>query len=325
MTPRVGGIHHVTCIAGDAQENLDFYAGLLGMRLVKRSVNQDDPGTYHLFYADAEGHPGSDLTFFPWPGMGSGREGTGLAGEVALAIPPGSLAFWRDRLEREGIRVAQEVRFGEPTLTFRDPHGLRLALAASPRAEERAFAPWRRGPIAPEHQVRGIHAARVVETAAGPTQDLATRAFGMRHAGTDGGWDRYEGADPASGCLEVASAPGLPRGQWGVGKVHHVAWRVADDAQQRQAQDAVRATGLSTTHVIDRFWFRSVYFREPGGVLFELATDGPGFGVDEPLDALGETLVLPPWLEPHRARIEAALPPLDLPHRRRPPPPAREA
>ncbi|HWH08701.1 MAG TPA: ring-cleaving dioxygenase, partial [Candidatus Thermoplasmatota archaeon] len=303
-TPNVGGIHHVTAIAGDAQENVDFYAGLLGMRLVKRSVNQDDPGTYHLFYADAEGHPGSDLTFFPWPGMGEGRRGTGLVDEVVLAVQPESLAYWRTRLEAEGVRVeAGPDRFGEPTLAFEDVHGLRLAISGTPRARERPFAAWTRSPVPAQHQVRGIHAVRLAEAAGQATRDLATRVLGMRHVGQDGRWDRFEGRDPWSGHLEVADLPGLPRGQWGVGKVHHVAWRVRDDPEQAAVQEAVRAAGVSTTPVIDRFWFHSVYFREPGGVLFELATDGPGFGVDEPLERLGERLVLPPWLEEHRAAI----------------------
>lgn len=315
----VGGIHHVTAIAGDAQENVDFYAGLLGMRLVKRSVNQDDPGTYHLFYADAEGHPGSDLTFFPWPHMGRGRNGTGITNEVVFAVPPESLPHWRDRLAKEGVRTQEAVRFGEPTLLFQDVHGLHLGIAATPRATERVFAPWRKSPIAAEHQIRGIHAVRVVEMTAEPTKEFATRALGMRHVGAEEGWDRYEGRDAWCGHLELASKPSLPRGEWGVGTVHHVAWRVRDDAEQALVREAVQQARISTTPVIDRFWFHSVYFREPGGTLFELATDGPGFGVDEDMETLGEKLVLPPWLEPERNAIEAVLPPIELPHLRKEP------
>jgi glyoxalase family protein len=311
--PRVGGIHHVTAIAGDPQENLDFYAGLLGMRLVKRSVNQDDPGTYHLFYADAEGHPGSDLTFFPWPDLGPGRNGTGITNEVAFAVPPGSLPYWRDRLASEGLRVHEETRFGEQTLAFEDFHGLRLALTATERATERVFTSWGRSPVPKGHQIRGIHAARVVEITAEPTKALASRVFGMLHVAHEDGWDRYAGREAASGFLDVCSKPSLPRGEWGIGKVHHVAWRVKDEGEQMALQVAVRKANVSTTNVIDRFWFRSVYFREPGGVLFELATDGPGFGVDEPIDRLGERLVLPPWLETRREEIEAILPPLRIP------------
>jgi len=314
---RVGGIHHVTAIAGDPQENVDFYAGLLGMRLVKRSVNQDDPGTYHLFYADAEGHAGSDLTFFPWPGMGPGRLGTGLTNEVVFAVPEGSLGFWRDRLEKEGVRPTETTRFGEPTLTFSDIHGLHLAISATPRAEKRAFTPWKRSAIPVEHQIRGLHAARLVELAADATSGFATHVLGMRHVGSEDGWDRYEGRDPNSGFMEVASKPSLPRGSWGVGTVHHVAWRTRDEAEQLQFRSRVQQAGASITPVIDRFWFHSVYFREPGGVLFEIATDGPGFGVDEDLETLGEKLVLPPWLEEQRESIEAGLPPIELPHERK--------
>lgn len=308
----VGGIHHVTAIAGDAQENVDYYAGILGMRMVKRSVNQDDPGTYHLFYADANGEPGSDLTFFPWPHMGHGQLGTGLTNEVVFAAPSDSLPFWRDRLAKEGLKVSEETRFGEPTLTFEDFHGLRLAITASPEAATRKFAPWARSQILPQFQIRGIHAVRVVAMTAEPTKAFATGALGMRSVGSDDGWDRFAGAE--GGYLDVASKPSLPRGEWGVGKVHHVAWRVRDDAHELELAARVKRAGASTTPVIDRFWFHSVYFREPGGVLFEIATDGPGFGVDEPNETLGESLVLPPWLEPHRGAIESKLPPIHLPY-----------
>ena len=306
----------MTAIAGDAQENLDFYADLMGLRLVKRSVNQDDPGTYHLFYADAEGHPGSDLTFFPWPRMGPGRNGTGLTNEVVFAAPEGSLEFWRARLEKHGVRAQETKRFGETTLTFQDAHGLRLAIAATPRAAERAFTPWRRSSVPEAHQLRGLHAVRLVELTAEPTTTFAAKRLGMERVASEDGWERYAGRDPSCGFMEVASKPSLPRGSWGVGTVHHVAWRARDDAEQAAFEDALRTDGTSATPVIDRFWFRSIYFREPGGVLFEIATDGPGFGVDEDLATLGEKLVLPPWLEEQREEIQAVLPSLTLPHTR---------
>lgn len=321
--PHIGGIHHVTAIAGDPQENVDFYAGVLGLRMVKRSVNQDDPGTYHLFYADGGAHPGSDLTFFPWARGGRGRNGTGLANEVVFAVPPASLGFWQERLAAHGVAVEKAPdRFGEPTLAFQDPHGLRLALTASPRALERPWRQWEKSAVPAESQIRGIHAVRLVESRVEPTAAFATRVFGMRHVGTDDGWERYEGRDAWSGYLDVRAEASQPRGSWGVGTVHHVAWRVKDDEEEVALQHRVMAAGISPTPVIDRFWFHSVYFREPGGVLFEIATDGPGFGVDEPMETLGETLVLPPWLEPHRRSIESGLPRLTLPHER-PPLPAR--
>ena len=310
----VKGIHHVTAIAGEAQENVDFYADLMGLRLVKRSVNQDDPGTYHFFFADAVGHPGTDLTFFPWPNMGPGRNGTGITNEVAFAVTPDSLDYWQTRLDAAGVRATRETRFGEESLAFRDVHGLHLAITGTARAAQREFTPWRNSPVPESRQLRGLHAVRVVETTTQATRRFATDALGMQEVARDERWTRFAGSDPASGFLDVVDMPSLVSGQWGVGTVHHVAWRVEDDAHQARMQQAVRTAGISTTPVIDRFWFHSVYFREPGGVLFELATDGPGFAVDESPERLGETLVLPPWLEAHREAIESRLVPIEVPH-----------
>jgi glyoxalase family protein len=311
MNAGVTGLHHVTCIAGDAQENLDFYAGIMGMRLVKRSVNQDAPGTYHLFYADAVGHAGTDLTFFPWPEMGPGRRGTGLTVEIALAIPPGSIAWWQQRLAESRAMIEEPVeRFGERVLPAKGPHGLRLALTET--ADVREFAPWAGGPVPEEMQIRGLHGVRLWERALEPTTRFLIEAlgFGVR-ARTEEGWHRYElGSGKSGQFLELCQVPDERRGAWGVGSVHHVAWRVPDDATQLRVHEAVQAAGQHPTPVIDRFWFKSVYFKEPGGALFEVATDGPGFGVDEPVESLGTHLVLPPWLEARRTVIEAALPKL---------------
>jgi glyoxalase family protein len=306
----VNGVHHITAIAGPAQENLDFYAGVLGMRLVKRSVNQDDPTTYHLFYADAEGHPGSDLTFFPWAQMARPRPGYGLAMEVGLEIPQGSLDFWGQRLEKYGTRIGPvESRFGQHVVTFSDPHGLRVALVEA--ATGRAFTAWEGSPVPPERQVRGLHGAQLWERDASVTKQFLTSVLGFEELSTDSGWTRF-GFRGSAGVVDVRSAPDARRGAWGVGCVHHLAWRVDDEAHQAHMRTRVAAAGAQPTPVIDRFWFKSVYFREPGGVLFELATDGPGFAVDEDAAHLGETLVLPPWLEVNRAAIEQALPPLAL-------------
>lgn len=306
----VNGLHHITAIAGAAQENLDFYAGVLGMRLVKRSVNQDDPGTYHLFYADAEGHPGSDLTFFPWAQMAPPRAGYGLAMEVGLEVPVGSLAFWGERLERYGTRVAREERrFGQKLISFDDPHGLRIALVEA--GATRSFEPWQGGPVAPERQVRGLYSARLWERDPTPTASFLTGAMGLTKVAEENGWTRY-GFSNAVGVLDIRDASDARRGAWGVGAVHHIAWRVDDEEHQATMRARVETAGAHPTPVIDRFWFKSVYFREPGGVLFELATDGPGFAVDEDAGHLGETLVLPPWLEDQRTAIQEVLPPLSL-------------
>jgi glyoxalase family protein len=307
----VNGLHHITAIAGPAQENLDFYAGVLGMRLVKRSVNQDDPGTYHLFYADAEGHPGSDLTFFPWAQMAPPRLGHGLAVEVGLAVPPASLSFWAARLERYGAQLGSaETRFGEQVLPLVDPHGLRLVLVGE--TAPRAFTPWEGSTVAAEHQVRGLHGARAWERDLGPSEELLAGALGMERLGSEGGWTRWRCAG-GPGVIDLQERRDERRGAWGVGSVHHLAWRVDDPEHQRAVRAQVIAAGGHPTEEIDRFWFRSVYFKEPGGVLFELATDGPGFAVDEDPAHLGETLVLPPWLEAHRRDIEGVLPPLRMP------------
>jgi glyoxalase family protein len=309
----VNGLHHITAISGPAQENLDFYAGILGMRLVKRSVNQDDPGTYHLFYADAAGRPGTDLTFFPWPHMAPPRDGYGRAMETSLEVPAGSLRYWADRLGTYGVQVQDpETRFGDRVLPLVDPHGLRLALVEAARNARTEFTPWDHSPVLAAHQIRGLYGAQLWERDAAPTARFLTTVLGCSPLGTEQGWTRY-GFPNASGVLDLREAPEARRGQWGVGSVHHLAWRVDDEVHQLRVRAAVEEIGGNPTPVIDRFWFKSVYFQEPGGVLFELATDGPGFAVDEDPSHLGETLVLPPFLERHRAEIEQALPVLTMP------------
>lgn len=305
--PDITGLHHITVIAGDAQQNLDFYTGRLGMRLVKKSVNQDSPDTYHLFYADGAGSPGTDITFFPWPASGKGLKGAGLAVEVGLAIPTGSLAFWAEQLK--DIAGAPVTRFGEQVLPIVDPDGLELVLVET--ADPRDFTPWADGPVPAQYQIRGLHGTRLWERNIEVTGHFLTAGMGMTAAGPEDGWHRYVTGTPGSGrYIEIKEVLDGPRGRWGTGIVHHVAWRVADDATELRARMRVHSEGATPTEVIDRFWFKSVYFKEPGGVLFELATDGPGFAVDESPEHLGEALVLPPWLEQHRQEIEAGLPPL---------------
>jgi glyoxalase family protein len=309
----ITGIHHVTCIAGDAQENLDFYAGVLGMRLVKQSVNQDRPGVYHLFYADAEGHPGSDLTFFPEPDLPPARQGTGLGSEVALAVPPESLGYWSERLERYGATTGEpETRRGERVLPVTDPHGLALAFVET--ATPRDFTAWERSPVPESRQIRGLHGVRVRERDLAHAATFLTSVLGFREVGEERGWHRFGVGDGGSGLhIEVCELPDTARGAWGTGVMHHVAWRVPDDATELAVRERVAAAHRRPTEVIDRFWFKSVYFLEPGGVLFEIATDGPGFTTDESQATLGERLVLPPWLEARRGEIEAGLPRLRLP------------
>jgi glyoxalase family protein len=310
---RVAGLHHITAIAGAAQENLDFYAGVLGMRLVKKSVNQDDPGTYHLFYADAEGRPGTDLTFFPWVQLAAPRMGHGLAVEVGLEVPFDSLGFWSSRLEHYRVTLgAIETRFGARVLPLVDPHGLRLALVEGERGSKRPFTAWDQSTVPGERQVRGLHSGRLWERDEPSTVRFLTSVLGFEALGAEDGWTRY-GFKDGWGVVDLRERRDVPRGAWGVGAVHHLAWRVGDEEHQLEMRRQIESAGVGATPVIDRFWFKSVYFREPGGVLFELATDGPGFAADEDPSHLGESLVLPPWLERARAQIEEVLPPLRPP------------
>jgi glyoxalase family protein len=306
-------IHHITAIAGDPQRNLDFYAGTLGLRLIKVTVNFDDPGTYHLYYGDEVGHPGSILTFFPWPGGRPGRQGTGQAGAVSLAIAPVSLGFWIERLLASGVKYEGPTRrFEEQVVGFKDPDGLLLELVATPRVAD--VAPWSEGPVPAEHAIRGFHGTTLWEDGDTGSAAFLTRTMGFEPVGEEGNILRFQSAAVGTGTVvDLRRAPGFWRGAGGVGTVHHVAFRAATDADQLAKRAEIEAEGVGITPVIDREYFHSVYFREPGGVLFEIATDGPGFTIDEPLAELGTHLKLPPTYEPSRSQIELALPPLRLP------------
>ncbi|HYF38181.1 MAG TPA: ring-cleaving dioxygenase [Gemmatimonadales bacterium] len=308
------GIHHVTAIAGDPQRNLDFYAGVLGLRLVKLTVNFDDPGSYHLYYGDEVGRPGTILTFFPWPHGMRGRQGAGQITTIALAIPPGALGFWIERLISQGITYRGPTRrFDEQVLAFSDPDGLPLELVAT--AAALAQEPWSDGPVSPEQAIRGVHGATIWEDGEAGTGTFLNQVLGMASVGEDEGLSRYaaEGSGPGL-VVDLRRAGGFWRGTGGVGTVHHLAFRAAGDEEQLAKRSEIESRGFDITPVIDRQYFHSVYFREPGGVLFEIATDGPGFAIDEAVSELGSHLKLPPMYEPNRGRIELALPPLRLPH-----------
>jgi glyoxalase family protein len=230
--------------------------------------------------------------------------------EVGLEVPQGSLEYWGGRLEKYGTQPETvQTRFGQRVLAFPDPHGLRVALVEA--SAGRPFTPWEGSPVPGERQIRGLHGAQVWEHDASATKRFLTTVLGFEELATEGGWTRF-GFRGAAGVVDVRDAPEARRGAWGVGCVHHLAWRVDDEAHQAHLRARIVSAGAQPTPMIDRFWFKSVYFKEPGGVLFELATDGPGFAVDEDAAHLGETLVLPPWLEAHRTSIEQALPPLAL-------------
>jgi len=313
---RALGLHHVTAIAGDPRRNLDFYAGLLGLRLVKRTVNFDDPGAYHFYFGDEVGKPGSLLTFFPYPGARDGRPGPGQVGVTSFSIRPSALGFWLERLLKHGVRHEGPTRRAglgsgsEQVVSFSDPDGLLLELVAHLGSEARSA--WGGGPgVSAEHAIHGLHAVAIWVEEGKATERVLVETLGFRPVGQHGTTRRFAAGDGGPGRLvDVRTTGDFVRGLGGMGTVHHVAWAVEDDRAQLKMREEVVAAGLAPTPVIDRNYFRSVYFREPGGVLFELATLGPGFAVDEPVESLGEHLKLPPRLEPRRSEIEAALPPL---------------
>lgn len=316
--PAILGLHHVSAIAGDPQRNIDFYAGILGLRLVKRTVNFDDPQTYHFYFGDERGTPGTLMTFFPWPGARQGRQGTGQVAVTAFAIAPRSVGFWVERLLRHGVRYEGPAKRGsgaaaEQVIALRDHDGTMLELVASAAAERRPA--WDDAPGVPgAHGIRGFHAVTLWVEHGDTTGRVLTDALGFRSAGESDGIRRFAAGDGGPGALvDVREVGGFPRGVGGAGTVHHVAFAVPDEAAQLGVRDRVVASGLDATPVIDRSYFRSVYFREPGGVLYELATSGPGFAIDEAVPDLGSRLMLPPQYEPQRAQIEAVLPPVHLP------------
>ncbi len=303
------GIHHVTAIAGPARGNLDFYTRTLGLRLVKRTVNFDDPGTYHLYYGDEEGRPGTILTFFPWEHVAPGRLGVGQTKQTLFRVPESAFGYWTHRLIEQGVPHERAVkRFGETVLAFKDRDGMQLALVAVPGAETEPA--WSNGEVPAEHAIRGFHGVSLLLEEAAPTAAILSDVLGFAEAGREGSTIRFKagGAVPG-GIVDIQAAGGFLAGRMGGGSVHHIAFRAADDAVQAEmARKLAQDHRISTTEQKDRSYFRSVYFREPGGILFEIATDEPGFAADEPVATLGQALKLPSFLEPHRRVIETALP-----------------
>ncbi len=310
MHATVTGLHHITAIASDPKRNLDFYTKVLGLRFVKKSVNQDDPGTYHLYYGDYSASPGTILTFFPWIGIARGRPGTGQAYATAFSVPFGSLAFWRDRLTNLGVLHGNtESRFNDEILPFNDPDGLHLELVATSENDPRPPTPS--ADVPDQFAIRGFHSSTLALKEAKPTAELLTQGMGYLLLGQSGHRARYTVGPGGPGTyIDLLTEPALPRGINGAGTVHHIAFRISDDTAQVAALSSLEARGSEVSPVIDRAYFKSIYYREPGGVLFEIATDGPGFAIDEPVETLGTTLSLPPRLESRRRAIEAALPSL---------------
>lgn len=311
MQQPTSGIHHITAIAGNPQRNIDFYAGTLGLRLVKRTVNFDDPGTYHFYYGDRTGQPGTLLTFFPWAGAFPGRVGAGQATTVRYAVPSGSLSWWEDRLGAQGVVTVRGERFGTPYLGFADPDGMALELVEQPGLDDLGVNPD--SPIGAAQAIRRFHGTALTLRGVDATAHVVTEVLGLTLQSVDGAVQRFAPADPALGVVDLIRSPESRGGSLGAGSVHHVAWRAADAAQQLQLRGRVLGYPLQVTPVVDRQYFQSIYFREPGGVLFEVATDGPGFLIDEPVESLGQALKLPPQYEGSRAAIESLLAPVTLP------------
>jgi glyoxalase family protein len=311
MMPQTTGIHHVTAISGGPQRNVDFYAGTLGLRLVKKTVNFDDPETYHLYYGDGAGRPGTIMTFFPWAHAPGGRIGAGQLVVTSFSIPAASLGYWTERLIEKGVRFEKpRDRFGDTVLSFEDPDRLRVELVAAEDGRPGCSG----GPVQDEHSVKGFHHVALAVETTESTAKLMTEILGFRRVDETEGRIRLAAGEGGPGDLvDVVNAAGFPHGSMGVGTVHHVAFRVPDEETQLALREEVATLGYSVTPVLDRNYFRSIYFREPGGVLFEIATDPPGFAVDEAEEELGTHLKLPPWLEARRDRLEEVLPPLRVP------------
>jgi glyoxalase family protein len=308
---QVNGIHHVTAIAGPARRNLDFYGRVLGLRLVKKTVNFDDPGTYHLYYGDAAGAPGTILTFFPWEHAAPGRLGVGETQETVFRVPESGIGYWAHRLVEHGVpHDAPVKRFGETVLSFRDPDGMRLALVGLPGIDGELA--WDGSDVPAEHAIRGFHSVSLLLDDAAATGAILSDVFGFMEIGREDALIRYRAEGSALGnVIDLRVAGGFLPARQGAGSVHHIAFRAADDAAQGEmVRRLAENHGIRATEQRDRNYFRSVYFREPGRVLFEIATDVPGFAVDEPSESLGQTLKLPVGLETQRARIEALLPEL---------------
>lgn len=308
MSKQTLGIHHITAIVGDPQENVDFYAGVLGLRLVKQTVNFDDPQTYHFYFGNESGEPGTIITFFPWQGARQGVIGDGQVGVTTYVVPKGSFEFWENRLTEFQVPFTKVARFGEDYLQFTDPHGLHLELV---EREEGGKNTWSFGNVTPEVAIKGFGGAILYSTNPNETAELLEHTLGLTFIGKEDGFARYRSTAEIGNIIDLKLTTN-GQGQMGAGTVHHIAFRAIDDADQVEWKEVIAQQGYGLTPVQDRNYFNSIYFRDRGHILFEIATDPPGFTRDESLDTLGETLKLPSQYEPHRKQIEQGLLPIQV-------------
>lgn len=308
MRQQTAGIHHITAFVKNPQTNVDFYAGFLGLRLVKKTINFDAPEVYHLYFGNEQGSPGTAITFFPWPQARSGQVGGGQVGFTTYVVPKGALSFWEARLRKFKMTYYHHQRFGETYLQFRDPDGLQLELV---EREEGPDSKWSFGGVPADKAIKGFGGAVLYSLQPQKTMHVLENLMGLKRVAEEAGLVRFRAAGDLGNVIDINAAP-LPRGEEGAGTVHHIAWRAKDDQDHRNWQEAVSAYGLQPTDIVDRQYFHAIYFREKGGILFEIATDPPGFALDEPMESLGEKLMLPEWLEPNRQQIEQGLLPFEV-------------
>ncbi|CAM3880529.1 ring-cleaving dioxygenase [Mesobacillus thioparans] len=308
MTKKTMGIHHITAIVGHPQENVDFYSGVLGLRLVKKTVNFDDPETYHLYFGDEGGKPGTIITFFPWAGARQGAIGDGQVGVTSYVVPKGSMDFWKNRLEKFKVPYTIMERFGEQYLEFDDPHGLHLEIVEREQGENNG---WSFGEVTPDVAIKGFGGATLLSTQPEKTADLLGKVMGLELVGKEGDFIRFRSSADIGNVIDLKLTP-IGRGEMGVGTVHHIAWRAVDDADQLDWQQYVADNGYGVTPVRDRNYFNAIYFREHGEILFEIATDPPGFAHDETQETMGEKLMLPEQYEQYRGQLERRLIPIEV-------------
>lgn len=306
--PKTAGIHHITAMVNDAQRNIDFYAGVLGLRLVKKTINFDRPEVYHLYFGNETGQPGTVITFFPWAKQLKGRIGQGQVGVTSYVIPKGSVPFWENRLRKFGVEFTSSIRFGEKYLKFNDPDGLQLELT------ERDDGPtntWNFGGVHAENAIKGFGGAVLYSAQPHKTTDVLENTLGLDCIGQENEFLRFKSEGIVGNTIDIHLNPSV-RGLMGAGTVHHIAWRAKDEEDLLKWSSLLQDKGYYPTEVRDRNYFKAVYFHEGGGILFEIATDSPGFAVDEPADELGKKLMLPSWLESKREELEETLPPVEV-------------